>query len=41
MLDFHESRWGRKGAALTLDPTPDFYEMDDEKRAGERSLSFS
>ena len=29
-----------KGAALTLDPTPDFYEMDDEKRAGERSLSF-
>ena len=32
--------WVRKGAALTLEPTPDFYEMDDEKRAGERSLSF-
>lgn len=29
-----------KGAALTLYPTPDFYGMEDEKREGERSLSF-
>ena len=29
-----------KGAALVLDPTPDFYDTEDEKREGERSLSF-
>ena len=29
-----------KGAALIVYPTPDFYETDDEKREGKRSLSF-
>lgn len=29
-----------KGSALLLDPTPDFYAAEDEKREGERSLSF-
>lgn len=29
-----------KGAALILDPTPDFYNAEDEKRTGERSLTF-
>lgn len=29
-----------KGAALVLDPTPDFYDAEDERRVGERSLTF-
>lgn len=29
-----------KGAVLVLDPTPDFYDAEDEKRVGERSLTF-
>ena len=29
-----------KGTALVLHPGPDFYEMDDEKREGDKSLSF-
>lgn len=29
-----------KGAALALDPTPDFYDMDDEKQKGDKSLTF-
>lgn len=28
------------GTALILNPSPDFYEMEDEKKVGERSLSF-
>lgn len=29
-----------KGVALVLDPTPDFYDAEDERRVGERSLTF-
>lgn len=29
-----------RGTALVLEPGPDFYEMDDEKKAGEKSLTF-
>lgn len=29
-----------KGLALVLDPTPDFYDAEDERRVGERSLTF-